>query len=255
MKTEVSASLPKLSIVTVVYNSINLIEDTILSISEQTYPNIEYIIIDGGSTDGTVDIIKKHGEKIAFWSSTKDKGLYDAMNKGLERATGDYVWFINSGDLIYDKHTAENIFSSKTSYADVYYGETEIIGNNKETIGLRRLSTPEKLNWKSLKDGMLVCHQSFIVKKALAPLYGLNFRHAADFEWVLICLKKSKQIENTHLILSKFLDGGQTKQNIIKGLKERFKIMSIHYGLLPTLLRHFKIGTKFFIYLIKHKRF
>lgn len=250
-----SPNKPKLSIITVVYNSKDLIEDTINSIASQTYDNIEYIVVDGASVDGTLDIIKRNSAKISRWVSSPDKGLYDAMNKGLELATGEYVWFINSGDLIYSKETASKIMDRDEKPADIYYGETEIIGTKKESIGLRRLHAPESLSWKSFKDGMLVCHQSIIVRKSIAPYYSLHFKHAADYEWVLKSLKKAQKIENTHLILSKFLDGGQSKQNIVKGLKERFKIMSEHYGFLPTLFRHFIIGTKFFIYLAKNKRF
>lgn len=98
---------PLISVVTVSYNAVSTIEQTILSVINQTYPHIEYIIIDGGSTDGTVDIIKKYADKIAYWVSEPDKGIYDAMNKGIKVATGEWINFMNSGDCLYRNDTIE----------------------------------------------------------------------------------------------------------------------------------------------------
>lgn len=92
-----------ISVVTVSYNAVATIEQTLLSVINQTYPNIEYIIIDGGSTDGTVDIIKKYADEIVYWISEPDKGIYDAMNKGIKKANGEWINFINAGDSYYDK--------------------------------------------------------------------------------------------------------------------------------------------------------
>src|SRR5690606_2467889 len=100
---------PKLSVITIVYNNVKDIERTILSIITQTYDNIEYIIIDGGSTDGTLDIIKKYQHKVSQWVSEPDKGIYNAMNKGLKMSSGDYILFMNSGDEVYDQRTVEKV--------------------------------------------------------------------------------------------------------------------------------------------------
>jgi len=253
---------PLVSIVTVVFNSVLFIEKTIQSIVEQNYKNIEYIVIDGGSTDGTIDILKKYNDKIAYWISEKDKGLYDAMNKGLRTAKGDYVWFINSGDQIYDKEVLAKIMDSKIR-CKVYYGETMMIDTNGDEIGMRRLKTPEQLTWKSFLDGMLVSHQSIIVSKDITCEYNISYRFSADFDWVIYCLKKAspiiksshENICNTKIILSRFLDGGRTKKTIIPGLKERFRIMTKYYGLWVVLFNHFKIGIKFLWYVRKNKRF
>ena len=121
---------PTFSIITITYNAERWLERTILSVLSQSYPNIEYILIDGASKDKTVEIIKQYESGIASWISEPDKGLYDAMNKGLRRATGDYVWFLNAGDTLYTADTVQRIVASlkkKVSLPDVIYGETRIV--------------------------------------------------------------------------------------------------------------------------------
>ncbi|MDB4334763.1 glycosyltransferase [bacterium] len=245
---------PKISIVTIVYNGVATLEKTIQSISNQTYSNIEYIIVDGGSNDGTVDLINSYSSSIAKWVSEDDDGLYDAMNKGLKMSTGDYIWFINSGDEIASKTTIDE-FIKNSPQSDIYYGETVIVNESGEEIGGRRLQAPNNLTWKSFKKGMLVSHQSFIASTKIASNYNLQYKFSADYEWCLLALKKAKTITNTHQVLSRFLDGGVTKQNIVPGLIERFKIMKQQFGLLPTLLLHIPIGYKFLLFVIKNKRF
>lgn len=248
--------LPKISIITIVYNGIDTLDKTIKSIVNQEYKNIEYIIIDGNSTDGTQNLIASYGDKISKWISEPDSGLYDAMNKGIKLATGDYLWFINSGDLIPEPTTLSAIFdSSITLDGDIYYGDTMMIDIDCNIIGERRLSPPEQLTWKSFKNGMVVSHQSFIAKRSLAPLYNTKYRFSADFEWCLTILKRSHKIINTNLVLSHFLDGGISKKNIVPGLKERFRIMVHFFGLISTLLYHLPIAIRFFSFWIKNRRF
>jgi len=193
--------LPVVSVITVVYNSLNLIEKTIRSILGQTYPNIEFIVIDGGSTDGTVDIIRRHEKQISWWISEPDHGIYDAMNKGLAAATGNYVWFINAGDRIYATDTLEKIFDDPSSQTRVpgsilrlgkiYYGDTMIVDSGFHELGLRRLRPPEILTWRSFRKGMLVSHQAIIVSRDIAPQFDPQYRHSADFDWVVRALKKA----------------------------------------------------------------
>ncbi|MCF6241996.1 MAG: glycosyltransferase [Bacteroidales bacterium] len=247
--------LPIISVITVVYNSADFIERTILSIINQSYPNIEYLIIDGGSTDGTLEIIAKYKDFIDFFISKPDRGIYDAMNKGIKAASGDYLWFINSGDEIYDLNVLNTIFRNKNSFADIYYGETEITDNKGNTIGMRRHSAPSKLSWKTFLWGMKVSHQSIIVKKEIVSLYDLHYRFSADFDWVINALKKARSIENTGIILSKFMEGGTTKKNLKAGLKERFQIMKKNYGLIPTVLSHIILAGKLFFYYLINKRY
>ncbi len=252
---QANSNLPIVSVITVVYNAGELLQKTIDSVCHQTYKNIEYIIIDGNSTDDTLSIIKKNELCIAFWKSEPDKGLYDAMNKGLSVATGNYVIFLNAGDTFYENNTLEKIFSELKFLPDIIYGETMIVDVSGNEIGLRRLKAPEVLNWKSFRDGMVVCHQSILINRQIVEEYNLKYRVASDFDWVLRALKKANSIVNSHLIISKFLDNGLSKQNIPAALRERFLIMSKNYGFIPTLFRHFLIGIKFFWYWIKEGRF
>jgi glycosyltransferase involved in cell wall biosynthesis len=228
---------PKISIVTVVYNGAALIERTIVSVLSQTYTNIEYIIIDGASTDGTLELISTYKSKIALLHSGKDDGIYDAMNKGLKDATGDYILFLNAGDELFANDTIENIFAG-TPNADVYYGNTAIIDLNGKIIGDRRLSPPEELNWKSLRFGMCVSHQSFIARRLLCDFYNRDYRITADIDWVINVLKQSDKIVNTHQYISRFLEGGTSNKRRKKALIERFLIMVKHYGFFQTIINH-----------------
>lgn len=231
---------PKISVITVVYNAAPLIERTIKSVLAQTYTNIEYIIIDGASSDGTLQIIEKYQSKIALTHSGKDNGIYDAMNRGLKDATGDYVLFINAGDELYADYTIAQVFERNPD-ADVLYGNTAVVDAGGKILGDRRLSPPETLSWKSLKYGMCVSHQSFIAKRQLCGFYNLDYRIAADIDWVINVLKQSKEIVNTHQYISKFLEGGTSNTRRKKALLERFSIMVNHYGFFQTVWNHLVI--------------
>ena len=247
---------PKFTIITITYNAAETIERTIESIVNQTYKNIEYIIIDGASTDDTLKKIEPYKYAISYIVSERDKGLYDAMNKGLQAATGDYVWFINSGDEIATSTTLDEVTKLIIrELPDVIYGDTLMTSMDGNVIGGRRLTPPEKLTWKSFQMGMLVSHQAFIAKRELANKYDISYRFSADFDWCVSILKRSKNILNTHMVLARFLDGGITKQNIAAGLRERFRIMVRYYGLLPTIACHIPIAVKFFFYLFINKRY
>lgn len=234
-----------MSVITVVYNAVDLIEKTIVNVLSQSYSALEYVIIDGGSTDGTCQLIEKYHARLAYYSSEPDQGLYDAMNKGLKAATGDFVWFINAGDLIYLPDIAEKIFAHAGAMADVYYGDTMIVDESYNEIGHRRLRPPKQLTWRSFQKGMLVCHQSILVRRSLADPFDLTYKHSADFDWVIKALKKAKRINNTQMVLSAFLDGGQSKHNIKPSLAERFDSMKNHYGWLPSMLHHLPIAFRF----------
>ena len=244
---------PKISIITVVFNGEKYIGRTIESVVGQTYKELEYIIIDGKSTDRTLELIGGF-EGIHQVVSEPDKGLYDAMNKGLKAASGDYVWFLNSGDQIYNSTTIETLVAGLNGMPDIIYGGTMIIDEAQNEVGDRRLKPPVQLSWKSFRQGMVVCHQSIIVRREGAPAYNLEYRLSADIDWAIRAAKDASQIHNSNLVLSRFLEGGLTEHNIKAGLKERFSIMRHYYGLIPTVLRHFVFGVRLTNFYLRHRR-
>lgn len=233
--------MKKISVITITYNAEKTLERTLKSVHEQTYENIEHIIIDGKSTDNTLDLIRKYGNEKMRWISEPDKGIYDAMNKGIAMAKGDYICFINAGDTFYATNTVESIFYSANSLSklqDIIYGETAIVDINNTFLHMRRLKAPESLTWKSFKKGMLVCHQAFIVRKELVEEYNTEYRFSSDVDWCIRMMKKSNIIHNTKEILINYLNEGVTTANRKKSLIERYKIMANHYGQISTFLHH-----------------
>ncbi len=243
---------PRLSIITVVLNDRSHIEGTIYSVLSQMFRDYEYIIIDGGSTDGTLDIINKYSDSIRLISEP-DNGLYDAMNKGLEYARGEYVYFLNSGDRIYSADLFERVFSLPE--ADVYYGDVLVVDEDGNEKGLRRLRPPENLTWKDLRRGMLVSHQAFVARREICPKFDLSYRYSADYDWMIRVLKNARTIVNTKMIFVRYLDNGLTKRNLVKSLKERFNIMAKYYGLVPTLVRHVGFGARLTWFYLRNRWF
>jgi glycosyltransferase involved in cell wall biosynthesis len=243
---------PKLSVITVVYNDVSSIERTMLSVLNQAYANIEYILIDGLSTDGTLDIIKKYQDRIQLLSEN-DEGIYDAMNKGLGMATGDYVLFMNSGDEIYAMDTVAKVFATADD-ADIYYGETEMIGSNVQSLGQRRHKAPETFTWRSFKFGMNVSHQAIYIKRSLTEPYDRQYHLSADIDWIIRAAKKSEKIVKVDGYVAKYLVGGMSKQKHRQSLQERFNIMKRYYGLAPTLFNHLVIAFNLGWYWIRNRR-
>jgi glycosyltransferase involved in cell wall biosynthesis len=169
---------PLISVIIVVYNSAATLEQTILSAINQTYKNIEYIIIDGGSTDGTVDIIKKYEKHLAYWVSEPDKGIYDAMNKGIEKATGEWINFMNSGDWFYSEFVLNDIFTKKENvYSDIVYGSIYCNVNGKNKIVHIK---PKKI--ENIKKKMPFCHQATFTKSNIIPHFDTKFKICADYD-------------------------------------------------------------------------
>ena len=233
----------KFSVITICYNAAEVIERTLESVTGQSWADKEYIIIDGASKDSTLDIISRYKDNIDILVSEPDKGLYDAMNKGLKLATGDYVLFMNAGDRFHETTTLEQIAAQTGGFnplPGVIYGNTALTNLAGEIYGMRRLSPPERLNWKSFKNGMLVCHQAFFARRDLAGPYDLTYRFSADVDWCIRVMKKADLLYNTHLIVADYLEDGSgvTIDNRKASLKERFAIMRKHYGLVSTLCHH-----------------
>lgn len=231
---------PKFSVITVCYNAEATLEDTIQSVISQTYHHVEYIIVDGASKDRTMDIVNRYRERISVVISEPDKGLYDAMNKGIRLATGDYLCFLNAGDSFHEDDTLQQMVHSihGTQLPDVLYGETELVDHEGHFLRMRRLQAPEHLTWKSFRQGMLVCHQAFFARRDLVMPYDLRYRFSADFDWCIKIMKQSKVLHNTHLTLIDYLSEGMTTRNHKASLKERFRIMVRHYGWASTVAFH-----------------
>lgn len=238
---------PKFSVITVTYNAEAVLEDTIQSVISQTYRHVEYIIVDGASKDKTLSITDRYKNHIAQVVSEPDKGLYDAMNKGIRLATGDYLCFLNAGDSFHEDDTLQQMVHTLTGseLPDVLYGETALVDKEGHFVRMRRLSAPETLTWKSFKQGMLVCHQAFFAKRALAEPYNLKYRFSADFDWCIRCMQMAKTITHTHEVLIDYLNEGVTTANRKASLRERYEIMCRYYGTLPTFLRHLWFAVRF----------
>lgn len=250
---------PKISIITVTYNAEKYLEATIQSVLKQTYSNIEYLIIDGKSKDKTLEIIKKYENQITKWLSESDKGLYDAMNKGIDWATGDYLWFMNAGDEIFAANTLEKIFA-KEQEGDIYYGDAQFLTLDKKEIGLRSEVTPhklpEKLTWKSMQYGMVVCHQAVLVKKEIAQKYkSEKHPYSADIDWLIDCLKQAQKVVHTQQTLAIYLQGGFSRRHLKNSLLDRFKIFRKHFGFLPTFFNHFWIALRGFLFVLRKGKY
>ena len=244
---------PTLSVITVVYNNALDIERTLLSVLNQTYAQIEYIVVDGLSTDGTLDIIKQYQSRISKLISEKDKGIYDAMNKGLAAATSDYVIFMNSGDEFYAADTVAKVFATAAD-ADIYYGETEMVNEQRESLGQRRHRAPEQFNWRGFNYGMSISHQAIYIKRSLAEPYNPAYQLSADIDWIIRAAKKAEKIVKVDGYVAKYLVGGMSKLKHRQSLIERFNIMKAHYGLVPTVFNHFVIAFNLGWYWLKNKR-
>jgi glycosyltransferase involved in cell wall biosynthesis len=233
---------PLFSIITITFNAEVTLEVTLQSVIGQSYPHIEHIVVDGASSDGTLAIIERYRSHLACVVSEPDGGLYDAMNKGMKLATGDYLCFLNAGDTFHATDTLERIVEGLPHNAplpDILYGDTEIVDANRRFLRMRHRSAPDVLTWKSFRLGMLVCHQAFYCRRALAEPYNLRYRYSADFDWCIRMMKKAEgRLQNTHLHLIDYLEEGVTTRHQRASLLERFRIMTRYYGWASTVGMH-----------------
>ena len=192
------SDMPLISVATVVFNGAQYIEETLKSVVTQTYPNIEYLVIDGGSTDGTVDIIRKHQSSIDYWISEPDGGIYDAMNKAVSASKGEWIIFMNAGDSFSSESTVKEVFSKYPENADMIYGGHQIKYDN----GYLRLHKPGKL--ESIWKGLPFSHQSLFTKTALMKRFPFNKenRLGADFEFIYKAYIKGCRITEVNLVVA-----------------------------------------------------
>lgn len=243
------ANNPLLSIITITYQAGPFLERTLKSVaaglgSQVNGEDVEYLIIDGGSTDETLSIAERYRPMVSKIVSERDKGLYDAMNKGLRLATGKYLWFLNAGDEAMDRHTLQNLLQAFQSNADVYYSDALMVREDGTEVGLRSRFTPHSLprnlKWQDFALGMKVCHQAFIVKKSIAPLYD-DENLSADIDWEISCLKKANNVRFVPFVICRYLLGGLSVKNHRRSLSDRFKVLTKHFGLVPTVFNHLRI--------------
>lgn len=243
--------LPVISIITIVYNNVRDIAYTLASVAQQSYPHVEYIVIDGGSTDGTRDVIQQYAAHIDILVSEKDKGIYDAMNKGLARATGDYVLFLNSGDTLYDADTLRTVVA-RGNDADIIYGETKLVDEDRRIVGDRRHKAPEQFDWRSFRYGMSICHQAMYVRRSIALPYDTNYQLSADIDWAIRAAKQAKTTQHVHAVVAKYLVGGMSQKRHWQSLKERYEIFKKHYGTVANLFNHLIVAARLVSYRLQH---
>lgn len=245
----------KFTVVTCTYNAEKVLQRTLDSVQRQSYCNIEHIIMDGESKDKTLSMLRAYQHKTEVGEnaheivivSEPDKGLYDAMNKSIDRATGDYLVFMNAGDVFPSEDTLELVegcVGEGEELPGVLYGDTDIVNEEGRFLRHRRLAPPRRLSWRSFKWGMLVCHQSFYARTDIAKgiHYDLTYRYSADVDWCIRIMRETARrklpLRNVNAVITNFLDGGMTTQYHQASLKERFQVMRHHYGLLTTLFVH-----------------
>lgn len=213
---------PSISIVTVVFNGEKYIEKTIKNVLNQTYKNIRYIIIDGGSTDNTINIIKKYEQKLYYWISEQDKGIYDAMNKAIKRCDTEWINFMNAGDVFYSDETIEILFRNQIeNQIDIIYGDLKIdYGSFQRIEDAKSLS----LFWK----GMSFSHQSCFIKASFHKnnLYSLNYKIAGDFEFFYTAYIKNKEFKYIPGVVSIMDVQGLSDSNRFKSIFQRHLIVN-----------------------------
>lgn len=240
IKTQIRMSTPLISVITVTYNAAGTLPATMQSIREQKCVDFEHLVIDGASTDDTLAVARRHSTPGLRILSEPDRGLYDAMNKGLRMARGKYVLFLNAGDRLATGATLSRYAMAAERDPDIIYGDTMIVDAAGTLLRPRHLSAPRVLTADSFARGMLVCHQAFMVRRELAPEFDTRYRLSADYDWCVRCIRATTpgRCENLRCVTIHYLDGGLTRRHKFESLRERFSIMSEHYGFFPTATRH-----------------
>jgi len=239
--------MSKISLITASSNSLSTIKHTIDSVLEQSYPDIEYIIIDNGSIDGTVDIVKSYNDRISEFISEPDNGIYDAMNKGIKLATGDIIGIINSDDFFIDSFAIEKVMDIfNTTQTDCVYADLIYVDKADTNKVIRHWKTNEYIHG-AFNKGWHPAHPSFYLRRHVYKQYGdfdLSFKLAADFELMLRMLEKYR-ISSIYLPipLVKMRTGGATNKSLVNIFNQNieciraFKKNGLNAGILYPLYR------------------
>lgn len=217
----------KITVITVCYNAAASIESTILSVLNQTYPNIEYIVIDGGSNDGTVEIIKKYSDRITYWISEPDNGIYNAMNKGIRVATGDYINFMNAGDNFIENDVLSKIEPFLMLNPTVAFGSVYSVDTTGNGIEMKPVPFYEQL--KKLKDPG-ICHQGTFVRSSFLKLYGFDTKYsiAADYNLLKILYEKGEKFLEMPICIARYDTTGFSSANYKQRIKEFAEISGLN---------------------------
>lgn len=232
--------MPLISIITVTYNAAEVIDSTLRSVAEQSFCDYEHIIVDGASNDATLSIAAGGNFRNLIIHSAPDTGIYHGMNRGLKYAQGKYILFLNAGDRFASVDTLSYYAQASQKDSDIIYGDTLIVDKKGKILRPRHLDSPHILTYKSFLQGMLICHQAFMVRKAIAPQFNLEFRLSSDYDWCLECIAKSRITHRYNLksVTIHYLEGGLSQKKKLESLKERFVIMRRRFGLYRTLKAH-----------------
>lgn len=249
----------RFTIVTITYNAERVLQRTLDSVLAQTYEGVEHLIVDGASKDGTLQLAEQYkaksdasdsGHKVIILSEP-DHGIYDAMNKGLTQASGDYIVFMNAGDSFPQADTLEQVVHRckltempTAELPGVLYGNTDVVDGDGHYLHPRRLQPPVKLTWRSFRQGMLVCHQAFYARTDIAKnlQYDTRYRFSADVDWCIRVMRESERaglrLYNINMVIANYTEEGQTTQHHRESLRERYHLMTRHYGHVQTFLLH-----------------
>lgn len=221
-KTSASGK-PLISVVSVCLNDREGLEKTIKSVINQVYDNIEFLIVDGGSYDGSTDVIKKYAEFIDYWVSEPDGGIYFGMNKGIKKASGKWIIFMNSGDTFYSCSTVGNVVEKMDKIADVVYGDHIYRKIEYGDLHLRRKAGRLKDLWK----GMVFCHQAMFTKSSILKEKGFdcNYKVLADYDLILKLYHEKYTFQKVDEIIVVFISGGESYLKKMKALSERASIL------------------------------